>query len=354
MATGLAVALGAVLVWALAGKVFPSLVAYGEEVSRLRSPVGYWNALALLCRLGGGARPLARDGRSPRAVARGAGAVLVYGAIVAVALTYSRSGAVIMALAALAWVVLGRAAFETLIVLALAVAAAAPVLAYAFLSPGITGDGQPYPIRATTARSSPRYCSPARPRSPLRPSSSCAAAAVPDAYANGSPCDRGRAGWAHAWPADSMVRAGGPGAGASGRAGTSSRAPRTSPRQQSSRFGSLSSNHRWTWWKEAWSCSRTPPATGRGAGTFPLVNVLERSKPIYVTQPHNLFLQALSDTGIVGFLPSSAQPWPHARRPCAPSDEPRARATGGARTGCSPPPPTLSSRSSTSTGTSSP
>ena len=32
------------------------------------------------------------------------------------------------------------------------------------------------------------------------------------------------------------------------------------------------------------------------------MNVLERSTPITVTQPHNLFLQALSDVGIVGFL----------------------------------------------------
>ena len=49
VATGLAVALGAVIAWALAGKVFPRSSRDGEEVSRLRSPVGYWNALALLC-----------------------------------------------------------------------------------------------------------------------------------------------------------------------------------------------------------------------------------------------------------------------------------------------------------------
>jgi hypothetical protein len=52
VAAGLAIALGAVIAWALAGKVFPSLVEAGEQVSRLRSPVGYWNALALLCAAG--------------------------------------------------------------------------------------------------------------------------------------------------------------------------------------------------------------------------------------------------------------------------------------------------------------
>ncbi|MBA3718554.1 MAG: hypothetical protein H0W87_10060, partial [Actinobacteria bacterium] len=147
VATGLPVALGAVIAWALLGKVFPSLVAEGGHVARLRSPVGYWNALALL-----GAVAvvlglwLATDAGRSRA-ARVASAVLVYGAIVAVVLTYSRSGIALMALAALAWVVVGRAAFETLAVLALAAAAAAPVLVYAFLSPGITDDGQAYSVR---------------------------------------------------------------------------------------------------------------------------------------------------------------------------------------------------------------
>ncbi len=62
-------------------------------------------------------------------------------------LTYSRSGIAITVLAALAWVLLSGAAFETLAVLALAGAAAAPVLLCAFLSPGITSDGEPYAVR---------------------------------------------------------------------------------------------------------------------------------------------------------------------------------------------------------------
>ncbi len=74
------------------------------------------------------------------------------------------------------------------------------------------------------------------------------------------------------------------------------------PSAQAGRLGSLSSNHRWTWWQEAWRSFEDAPAKGRGANSFKLVNVLERSKPITVTQPHNLFLQALSDIGIVGFL----------------------------------------------------
>jgi len=49
LALGLAVLLGAVVVWSLAGKVLPPLYDYGwPGVTRLSSPVGLWNQLALL------------------------------------------------------------------------------------------------------------------------------------------------------------------------------------------------------------------------------------------------------------------------------------------------------------------
>src|ERR671928_59930 len=48
VAAGLAVLLAGVLGWALLGKVVPSLFPDGGRLARLRSPVGYWNALALL------------------------------------------------------------------------------------------------------------------------------------------------------------------------------------------------------------------------------------------------------------------------------------------------------------------
>ena len=44
----LAVVVGAVLTWALATKVVPSLDPDAERIARLQEPVGYWNALALL------------------------------------------------------------------------------------------------------------------------------------------------------------------------------------------------------------------------------------------------------------------------------------------------------------------
>ena len=45
---GFAALLGAVCVWSLAGKALPWLYEDYGRIARLRAPVGYWNALALL------------------------------------------------------------------------------------------------------------------------------------------------------------------------------------------------------------------------------------------------------------------------------------------------------------------
>lgn len=303
IASGLAVALGAVIAWALAGKVFPSLVEDGELVSRLRSPVGYWNALALLAAAAAVLGLWVATDRGRGRGVRSAGAVLVYGALVAVLLTYSRSGIVIMGLGVLAWAVAGGAAFESLAALALAAAAAAPVLVYAFLSPGITGDGEPYSVRSHDGAI-------------FAPVLLAGAAAVGAAayllHARAGPSARQRRsavrGAAVAVAVAlcaalivSVARAGGPGSWLETRWHEFS-SPKGVPSEASGRLGSLSSNNRWAWWNEAWSSFEEAPGQGRGAGTFPLVDKLERTAPITVTQPHNLFLQALSDTGIAGFL----------------------------------------------------
>src|ERR687885_2283951 len=63
VAAALALFLAGVLGWALLGKVVPSLFPDGGRLARLRSPVGYWNALALLADMAGpprGWRPARR------------------------------------------------------------------------------------------------------------------------------------------------------------------------------------------------------------------------------------------------------------------------------------------------------
>ncbi len=69
------------------------------------------------------------------------------------------------------------------------------------------------------------------------------------------------------------------------------------------RFGSASSNYRWVWWKQAWRGFEHHVLGGTGAGTFQLTNLLYRKSFLDVTlEPHNLAVQLLSETGIVGLL----------------------------------------------------
>jgi tetratricopeptide (TPR) repeat protein len=79
--------------------------------------------------------------------------------------------------------------------------------------------------------------------------------------------------------------------------------PTTQPVSQGpGRLGSIGSNNRWGWWQEAWEAFTDDPIGGAGAGTFRLVHLKLRDNANVVTEPHDLALQALAETGIVGFL----------------------------------------------------
>jgi hypothetical protein len=80
--------------------------------------------------------------------------------------------------------------------------------------------------------------------------------------------------------------------------------PATNPSQTvgPQRLTTISSTSRWQWWKEAWRAFEEQPARGTGAGTFELSHRLLRSNSIAVIEPHNVPLQFLSETGIVGLL----------------------------------------------------
>src|SRR5438105_10087130 len=129
VAGALAVLLFGVVGWALLGKVFPSLFPDGARVARLRDPIGYWNALALACAI---ALPLAlwlctrRDRR-----VRVGGVLLLYLAVIALVLTYSRAGVVVAAAGVVLWLALVPARLESLGALVVGVAPAAAVAGWA-------------------------------------------------------------------------------------------------------------------------------------------------------------------------------------------------------------------------------
>src|SRR6188472_1490533 len=135
----LALVFGAAIGWALLGVAIPSLFPDGDRIARLREPVGYWNALALLADAA-----LALGlwvARSPRVAGRVAGLLLVYGAALAVLLTQSRAG-VVGALAVLAlWLVLSDERLEDALRAVVAGLPALLVGGWAFSRPALVEDG---------------------------------------------------------------------------------------------------------------------------------------------------------------------------------------------------------------------
>jgi len=140
-AAGLALLIGAVLVWALAGKVVPALFPDGARVARLRNPVGYWNALALLGDL---ALPLYLWLAARR---RDLAALGLYLAIVAILLTYSRAGLGVAVVTVAVWFWISRERREGPAALAVALPVALVVGGIGLALPGVAKDLQPHSVR---------------------------------------------------------------------------------------------------------------------------------------------------------------------------------------------------------------
>ena len=278
----------ATCLWALAGKAVPALYEDYGRLARLRSPVGYWNALALVAAFG---LPLAlwAATRGSRRVRAGAVAAL-YVLGVALVLTYSRGG-ILSALVALAiWFALTRERFEGLLAFASAAVPAGLVLTVALQLPGIAQDAQPRSVRvddgawfalvfvlgaglAFAAGYFLRYRpGPERERLILRVAAGTAvvvlAAGLVGSLAAGG----------HPFGSDEGVS------------------------QSPSRLTEASLNNRWGWWTEAWEGFEGEPLGGVGAGAFELLHRKLRDSPVDVREVHSLPLQFLSETGLVGLL----------------------------------------------------
>jgi cytochrome c-type biogenesis protein CcmH/NrfG len=296
VAAGLAALLALVLLWALAGKVIPALFSGGARVARLRNPIDYWNALALVAAT---AVPLGLWLASTRAHARAvraAGTMLVYLAELVAVLTYSRGGIAVAVLAAVAWLVLVRDRLEALIALVVATTPAALVVLWAFSRPAITDDLQPYADRVSDGAWFGVL---------LSAGAAVAAAVAYLAAPIEVPAERRRAyarrvgivAAAAAVAALAVVLA-----TKGGEILDEFRGPRGQVSQTPTRFAELSSSNRWTWWQEAWTLFEDAPAGGKGAATFEIARRGIRESAIVTTEPHNLPLQFLSETGVVGFL----------------------------------------------------
>jgi hypothetical protein len=300
IASVLAALLGALFTVALSAKVFASIHDDYGRAARLRWPVAYWNELALLAAF---AVPLALwlAAKEHDRRARVAGALLLYVSVVTVVLTYSRTGVVLAVVAAVAWLLLDRERLEGVEALALAVPAGGVVAAIGLALPGIRADGQSGAVRSHDGRLFGlalvlgaaavgaaawfllgREVAFERRRAALRAASGAVAvvvvAAVVAAVAHaGGPADFVTDRWHEFAQTQSATSA--------------------------ERLTTSSSGNRWAWWQQAWDAWTRHPAGGTGAGSFRLTSELNARNPtLATTEPHNVPLQFLSETGIVGFL----------------------------------------------------
>jgi hypothetical protein len=289
VAEGAALLLGLLCGWALLAKCIPALYPDYGRVARLRSPLGYWNELALLCDAG---VPLALWLAAVRR--RVEAVVLLYALVLTLLLTYSRFGVALAVLVGAAWVVLDRHRVESLATAALAGGAGAAVFGIALALPGITNDGEPRSVRVHDGWIFALVV--------LAAGAVVYAAAHALARVEVAPGHRARIERVAGIVALALAVAGlAVSIAFAGRIWSEF----TNPSQvtsESSHLVSASSSNRWTWWKEAWHAFTRHPAGGTGAETFPLTDRMLRRSDVTTLEPHNVPLQFLSETGIVGFL----------------------------------------------------
>ena len=288
VALTLAGALGAAVLWALAGKVVPALFPDGGRAARLRDPIGYWNALALaanaLLVLG-----LWLASRQAGRSARVTGVVLAYAAVVATLLAVSRAG-LLGAIAAVAiWLLLSEKRVERALLALAAVVPAVAVSAWAFTRSALVEDGQVSADRVADGA-----------WLGLLLGAGAVAAVVAAARLFGlrlTPPARRRTGQLLALGAVAAVVL-----AAAATALVADPAAGGASVQSPGRLGDASLNNRWRWWGEAWQLFTERPLQGSGAGSFEVAH--RRLQDIYVpaVEPHSVPLQFLAGTGILGLL----------------------------------------------------
>lgn len=288
-----ALVLGAAVGWALLGVAIPRLFEDGDRIARLREPVGYWNALAVLA-----AAALAFGlwiARDARAWARVGGGLLAYGATVALLLTQSRAGVVGGAVVVGLWLLVSD---ERLADAARAVLVATPglaVAAWAFTRPALVEDGA---LRADRVDDG-RWFALFAVAGALVVAVVAWRAPVGRLVAEHGRLVRSTIVWLAALAAvvgvvGLVAAVGNPAswAGDQFSGGECANAP--------GRLTDLCANNRVAWWGDALDVAADHPIGGSGAGTFEIARRRYRDDATAVSEPHSVPLQLLSDTGLVG------------------------------------------------------
>lgn len=302
-----------VALYAIGGKTLPWFEIPGvidlnhtADFSRLRDPLGYWNALALFCVL---AVPIAlraasdfERGRRSRLASQ----LAVVPLVVTVGLTYSRGGLISLTVALVVLVAFAADRARLAALAIVSVLGAVPALIVGFTSDDLTRDGISIASRtddgfamlamlglgmaltvATAAwlrRRDEFLVVTAGARRQVKRALMVAGAVGLLVLANGmQSSERGvRGEISHQW--DEF---------------TSTQAEKTN---DPARILKTNSGNRWVWWQEAGGAFWDRPLTGHGAGTFPLVHLAYRDDALTVRDVHSVPLQFLAETGLIGAL----------------------------------------------------
>ena len=307
----LAIALATAL-YALAGKVMPGAEILGVSfnhtavASRLRAPLEYWNALALVMVL---AVPIALrlasdDTRRERT--RMFGITALFLLLLVLGMTYSRGGLVAFAVAVTVVTLLGREKLRGLAILGVTIVATIPVLGLAFSRPALKAINIPLSERTPDGivlglvlagsiiglliaawgllRLEERTkWSDENTQLVWRGLAATGAVVALLALGGIATADGGPSGFAHrAWHEFSKT----------------SKDDVSNP----ARIISSNSGNRWVWWEEAAGAWWAKPLGGWGAGSFPVTHKLYRQVELGVAQPHNVPLQFLAEEGLIGAI----------------------------------------------------
>jgi hypothetical protein len=299
IALGWLVVATAVALYALAGKAAPGTFAPDEPIARLRAPLQYWNALALVCAMGlpVALRTLTDTARDPRP--RLAALAASYALLLTIGLTYSRGGFVALAVALIVLTALGTRRLRGLAAFALAAVATAPVLVVAFTLDGLTNNEATLGQRIHDGRIFGAVAL-------IMLGLLLAAAQRALRFERHRRLPREFEAWAWqglaAVAAVAVVGAAVYVVADHDRVWHSFTDVKQDRQYDPARLVSTNSGNRWVWWKEAAGAFSDRPVGGWGAGSFGTVHLRYRQQPLGVQQPHNVELQWLSETGIVGFV----------------------------------------------------
>ncbi|MGH2838030.1 MAG: O-antigen ligase family protein, partial [Thermoleophilaceae bacterium] len=304
----------AVAVYALGGKIAPWLSIPGlidldqtADFSRLRAPLGYWNALGLVCVLAG---PIAvRAAADPEASLRlrSFSLVSLVLLLVTLGLTYSRGGILALLAALVVLVAIGPDRLRLALYSAVGVAAAVPAYVVAVVRDDLTTDGVARIERADDGlillaallagiafavvaarrlrQDDDRLETAQLTRAPVNARRAIVATGVALLVLAGglAVSERGVTGTIeHQWDDFTSVK--------------------QDDQSDPGRVLRSNSGNRWVWWREAAGAFSDEPLKGWGAGSFPLVHRRYRDNDLPVRQAHSVPLQVLAETGFVGAL----------------------------------------------------